>query len=155
MSGGVQTVVDGINAAYTSSSSGVSVFLLSTDQGATKPSAFINYILFDENYVPLEAKSTPLAASPGISQLIVQPTVNAKEAGILFIYLSYDNESAAPVYFDDLKIIHKFKTSRVIAPTPLWMKSNSSVAHVRMRFIRTSLAVPKVLKTLIIFRARL
>jgi hypothetical protein len=35
------------------------------------------------------------------------PTMDIKQAGFLFVYLSYDNASNNFVYFDDLKINHQ------------------------------------------------
>ncbi len=104
MAGGVTPMIDGINAAYTNTTGGLPGFLLEPFQGSTRPSAFINYILFDETYKPIEAKSTPVGSSAGVKQLIALPTISVKETGYLFVYLSYDNESTQLVYFDDLAI---------------------------------------------------
>ena len=107
MTGGTVPVVDGgITAAYQNSAGGQTGFLLSPDQGSNRPSAFLNYILFDENYVPLEAKSVPVGSTAASRHLIALTQVVVKEAGIMFIYLSYDNASPNMVYFDDLKITH-------------------------------------------------
>ncbi|HEX5172128.1 MAG TPA: DUF6443 domain-containing protein, partial [Cyclobacteriaceae bacterium] len=104
MSGGSQAIIDGINTAY--NTTGNPDIVLAPDQGSTKPSAFLNYILFDEGYHVLEAKSAALGSANTL-HVIPMPQVNVKEAGILFIYLSYDNNNTNPVYFDELKITHQ------------------------------------------------
>lgn len=106
MSGGVPRIDAGIGTAYANSGSALPGFLLSADQGTTKPSAFLNYILFDDNYVPLQAKSVPVVGMAAALQLNAISQVSVAEPGYLFIYLSYDNENTSPVYFDDLKIKH-------------------------------------------------
>jgi RHS repeat-associated protein len=102
MGNGSQATVDGINNAYSYSATGSSLFTLSSDQGSLKPAAFINYILFDDSYVPLEAKSFAIGGA-GLSLLTV-PTITVKEKGLLFVYLSYDDQSGNSVYFDDFNI---------------------------------------------------
>src|SRR5690606_8277153 len=82
------------------------LFTLNAFQSATRPSAFINYILFDANYVPIEAKAVPVGATANLKHQLSLPTINVKEAGYVFVYLSYDNESNNWVYFDELKINH-------------------------------------------------
>ncbi|MDL5048780.1 hypothetical protein QQ054_22460, partial [Oscillatoria amoena NRMC-F 0135] len=61
--------------------------------------------MFDEEYKVIEAKSTPVGAANTL-HLVTLPTVQVKELGYLFVYLSYDNESAHWVHFDELKITH-------------------------------------------------
>ena len=106
LSGGASGVVDGINYSYTNSGTG-SPFLLSPDQGSSKPSAFLNYILFDENFQPISAQSAPLGNNPSQLHAVSLPSINATRAGYLFIYLSYDNDTGPDVWFDELKITYK------------------------------------------------
>jgi RHS repeat-associated protein len=107
MTGGVTGVVDGgIHTAFTNSANNLTNFSLEKYQGSTSPSAFINYILFDDKYVPIEAKSTPVGAIYGTRQLISLPQINVSQLGYLYVYLSYDNNSALPVMFDDFKITY-------------------------------------------------
>jgi RHS repeat-associated protein len=102
--------VDGaIGTAYSNSASSQAGFSLSPDNGSTRPSAFLNYILFDENYVALEAKSVPVGSTAGASPTIsfssaFGSAVSIKQLGYMMVYLSYDNNSTSPVYFDELKI---------------------------------------------------
>lgn len=109
LGGGLPPLIDGIGASYANSvGSANPLFVLSPDQGTSKPSAFLNYILFDETYTPLEAKSVPVGDIAGQQQLINLPTISVSQAGILYVYLSYDNAAGGiEVYFDELKIIYQ------------------------------------------------
>jgi RHS repeat-associated protein len=109
LSGGILTV-DGkaLNSAYTNTGNGnFPGLLLSPDQGTAKPSAFLNYILFDETYTPLEAKSQPVGNVGGVLHQLVMPTVSVQQTGYLYVYLSYDNATGPDVYFDELKITYQ------------------------------------------------
>jgi RHS repeat-associated protein len=109
LSGGLAGAIDGVTAAsYAASSTGTNAsFLLSQSQGSTKPSAFINYILFDETYTPIEAKSAPVGDNAGVLHAVVLPQISVNQTGYLYVYLSYDNEAGgAEVYFDDFKITY-------------------------------------------------
>jgi RHS repeat-associated protein len=106
LTGGGTQIADGITYSY-NNSGGNPAFALSPDQGSTKPSAFLNYILFDETFTPLEAKSAPLGGTAGVLHPVVLPTINIEEPGILFVYLSYDNDTGGDVFFDDLKITYQ------------------------------------------------
>ncbi|WP_276373029.1 DUF6443 domain-containing protein [Chryseolinea sp. H1M3-3] len=106
ISGGNTAVTDGVALAYNNSVNQLPGFALSTNSPSTsKPSAFINYILFDESYKPLEAKSQPLGGA-NVRQLITLPEISVKERGFVFIYLSYDDQGSLPAYFDDFKITY-------------------------------------------------
>lgn len=109
LGGGLPPLIDGIGASYANSvGSANPLFVLSPDQGTSKPSAFLNYILFDETYTPLEAKSVPVGDIAGQQQLINLPTISVSQTGILYVYLSYDNAAGGiEVYFDELKIIYQ------------------------------------------------
>lgn len=103
LSGGSPVVDGAISSVYGNSTT---YPLFAPFQGSTRPSAFINYILFDEFYQVLEAKSVPVGATANVKHAVNLPTVNVKLPGYLFVYLSYDNESTAPVYFDEFKITY-------------------------------------------------
>ncbi len=77
---------------------------LSPDQGGSNPSAFLNFILFDKNYKPLDGKSVPISTTANAPQAVALPEITALEVGYVFIYLSYDNVTGGDVFFDDLKI---------------------------------------------------
>lgn len=107
LTGTTSLAVDGINYSYSTSTGANPSFLLSPNQGSSKPSAFLNYILFDDAFRPIEAKSAPLGATAGVLHSVLLPTISVKEAGYLFVYLSYDNDTGGDVFFDDLKILYK------------------------------------------------
>ena len=109
LSGGVAGNIDGVTTASYSNSGGSNPdFLLSPNQGSSRPSAFINYILFDETYTPIEAKSAPVGATAGVLHNVPLPTINVTQTGYLYIYLSYDNEAGGQdVYFDEFKITYQ------------------------------------------------
>lgn len=106
LTGGVAGAIDGVSAtSYTNSGASVANFTLSPNQGSAAPSAFLNYILFDETYTPIEAKSQPVGTASGVKQTIQLPTISVTQTGYLYVYLSYDNEAGGPdVYFDELRI---------------------------------------------------
>jgi RHS repeat-associated protein len=105
LSGG-STVIDGaIQSAY--STTGNPAIALGGYKGTTRPSAYLNYILFDENYVPLKAKSFPVQDNMGVRHTVAfDAEVQVEELGYLFVYLSYENENTVPVYFDELRITY-------------------------------------------------
>src|SRR5690606_28744629 len=76
------------------------------NQGANRPAAYLNYILFDRNYKVLDMGAQLAPATTMTKQKLSFATINVKEAGYLFVYLSYDNNSNNWVYFDDFKITH-------------------------------------------------
>jgi RHS repeat-associated protein len=77
---------------------------LSPNQGTAYPSAFLNFILFDKNYKPLDGKSVPISTEANLPKPLALPEITALEVGYVFIYLSYDNDTGGDVFFDDLKI---------------------------------------------------
>jgi RHS repeat-associated protein len=77
------------------------------NQTDNAPSAFLNYIYFDKNYKVKESNWVKVPTSAWFSkQKIALPTINATEAGYVFIYLSFEDLSNNLVYFDDLKITY-------------------------------------------------
>ena len=69
--------------------------------GDSNPVAYLNYILFDNNYNVLDMGWTA-AIGYNSKQKISIPTVDVTEPGYIFVYLSYENESNNYVNFDDL-----------------------------------------------------
>lgn len=131
LAGGVAGAIDGVATTSYSSSTGTnSNFLLSQNQGSTKPSAFINYILFDETYTPIEAKSAPVGSTAGVLHPVTLPQISVTQTGYLYVYLSYDNEAGgADVYFDDFKI--SFTESPVIQVNSYYPYGLTSFSWVR------------------------
>ncbi len=76
-----------------------------TVAGDAQPNAYLNYILFDQNYKVMDMGWTAVPSSANFSQQKISiPTVTAKEAGYIFVYLSYEDQSNNWVYFDDFKV---------------------------------------------------
>lgn len=72
------------------------------------PKAFINYILFDDNYTPYDIGYDQIDASgiiPGSGNKM-SLTAKVRKPGYIYIYLSNESDATQEVYFDDLKIKH-------------------------------------------------
>ncbi len=93
-------IFTGINAAYSASGAPV-------NQSDADPTAHLNYILFDKDYNFLTAgwQGVPSTANLSKQKISFSP-INIKEAGYMFVYLSYEGDGVNWVYFDDLKITH-------------------------------------------------
>jgi len=94
------SIYSGVNAGITNGG-------LGPNQGDGQPSAYLNYILFDQQYKvqTMGFISVPSSANM-VKQLIKIDDIAIKESGYLFVYLSYETESNNWVFFDDLKIAH-------------------------------------------------
>ncbi|MBX2963967.1 MAG: hypothetical protein KF687_15755 [Cyclobacteriaceae bacterium] len=88
-------------------------FGLAGNQGDNVPAAYLNYILFDQQYNVMNMGWRPVttASSWAKAKLSFDP-INIHEAGFIFVYLSYENESNNWVYFDDFKVTHS--KSRIV-----------------------------------------
>ncbi|MBL7877993.1 MAG: hypothetical protein JNL53_20170 [Cyclobacteriaceae bacterium] len=106
MAGGATSVIDGITTAYNNSVNNLANFGLSPTQNPTKPAAYLNFILFDDYYRPVKAQSVPVGNSPNVTQLLALNTGVINEPGYLFVYLSYDDQNAQVVFYDELTITH-------------------------------------------------
>jgi RHS repeat-associated protein len=81
------------------------------DVDGTRPKAFINYLLFDENFVPYDGGFTQVPANAletgsGITHKLMQLQKVVPRPGYAYVYLSNENDKLVDVYFDDLKITH-------------------------------------------------
>jgi len=105
LAGGTAAIDGGITTAY--NTTGNPLIVLGGFGGSSFPSGYLNYILFDENYVPIKAKSFPVQNLPSTRHTIqFDAPLEVKELGYLFVYLSYDNnQSSLYLYFDDLKVV--------------------------------------------------
>jgi RHS repeat-associated protein len=103
--GGVMNAPDYTGQIYNGVNSALSNFGLGSNPGDTQPSAYLNYILFDQSYRVVDMGWTAVPSSANFAkQRISIPTVTAKEAGFIFVYLSYEDLSNNWVYFDDFKV---------------------------------------------------
>ncbi len=106
-------VVDGANYA---SSTGSFPYLgiLSTAGSTGGPKAYLNWIVFDRNFVMLTAQSgyTRMTAAPKeqgqdvAHELMASPTINITQPGYVYIYLSNEETTPVEVYFDDFRVTH-------------------------------------------------
>jgi RHS repeat-associated protein len=77
------------------------------DGGA--PKAFLNYILFDDNFVPYDFGYDQIGSSgamPGGTADKMSLTARVKKPGYIYTYLSNENSTITEVYFDDFSIKH-------------------------------------------------
>ncbi|HEY3387708.1 MAG TPA: RHS repeat-associated core domain-containing protein, partial [Saprospiraceae bacterium] len=92
-------VYNGVNSAITSFGTG-------GNQGDNRPAAYLNYILVDKDYKVLDAGWQVAPGATFTKQKISFPTKEIKEAGFIYVWLSYDDDSPNWVYFDDFKVTH-------------------------------------------------
>ncbi len=96
----VSSITTGVNSAY-------SAFGAPGNQSDSRPSAFLNYILLDKNYKLLDMGWQPVPSSANMTKQKLSFTPrNIKEAGYMYVYLSYEGQGTNWVYFDDLKVTH-------------------------------------------------
>jgi RHS repeat-associated protein len=94
------SITTGVNSAY-------SAFGAPGNQSDSKPSAFLNYILLDKNYKLLDMGWQPVPSTANmVKQKVSFTPRNVKEAGYMYVYLSYEGQGTNWVYFDDLKVTH-------------------------------------------------
>jgi len=81
----------------------VTQFLNNRSYDTTKPKAYLNWILFDDQFNYVASNSGVQQVLPGSSkQVLSAPTQTIGKNGFLYVYVS--NESAQDVYFDNLTI---------------------------------------------------
>lgn len=92
---------------------GSGFFLGSEDwEDEDAPKAFLNYILFDKDFVPYDMgfdqiDESALETGSNVAHDELQLTALVTQPGYIYIYLSNENEKLVDVYFDDLMIEHK------------------------------------------------
>jgi RHS repeat-associated protein len=104
--GGVSGAPDLSGAIYNGVNSAITGFGTGGNQGNNRPAAYFNYILFDKNYKVLSAGWQLAPATIFTKQKLSFATIDVKEAGFVFAWLSYDDDSNNWVYFDDFKVKH-------------------------------------------------
>ena len=79
-----------------------------------RPEAYLNYLVFDENHQLISQGFQPVsdAAAVGPDQPDAAPEtlwaeVPIQEAGYLYTYLSNEQGSGMPVFFDDFSVVHQ------------------------------------------------
>lgn len=123
VSGGTGTsgeINNGVNTA-------IGTYLPPGNQGNSRPAAYLNYILFDKNYKVIDMGWQLAPATTFTKQKLQFTTINIKEPGYLFTYLSYDDDSNNWVYFDDFKVTHtKTNVLQYNEYYPFGLRTNSS-----------------------------
>jgi RHS repeat-associated protein len=89
----------------------------------SKPQAFLNYLLFDNNFKLQEngfdfAQVTSAAEIPSTNPYVhqherLQLEVEIKKEGYIYVYVSNQSDQNMDVYFDDLNVKHKY--SNIVA----------------------------------------
>ncbi|PUZ19146.1 hypothetical protein DCM91_20895 [Chitinophaga costaii] len=77
-----------------------------SEDNASKPKAYLNFVLFDDqfNMVSSNSGNRQVQASPGALQTLAVSAMTIKSTGFIYIYVS--NESGQDVYFDNLVVNH-------------------------------------------------
>lgn len=71
----------------------------------SQPKAYLNYILFDNQFNLVAANSGAMQVLPGSSkQALIAPLQEVTKSGYMYVYVS--NESPQDVYFDDVTVTH-------------------------------------------------
>ena len=105
------TVVDG--AGYLSSTSSFPFAgLLSTAGSTGGPKAYLNWLVFDRNYVFIPGKSgyqrmstsAKEAGTDVAHEKLASPDIIIGEPGYVYVYLSNEETTPVEVYFDDFKV---------------------------------------------------
>ncbi|SJZ85874.1 DUF6443 domain-containing protein [Sediminibacterium ginsengisoli] len=102
---GANKVTAGSLTGSTSITNGVSDWMSNAPATGTAPKAYINWILFDEQFKPVANSSGFDAVSSSTDDLKSHAhNVNITKNGYLYVYAS--NESDVDVFFDNLQLIH-------------------------------------------------
>lgn len=107
--GGVYGAAGEAGLIYNGVDDAVTLTGVPTNPGDGRPAAYLEYILFDMNYnfVDRGWQIVPETANFSRQRVAFPLPILVQEPGYMFVYLSYDNESANWVYFDELKIDHE------------------------------------------------
>ena len=102
--GGVNGAPDYTGQIYNGVNSALNQIGTGANPGDAAPAAFLNYILFDKNYKVMTAGWKKVVSTSFAKQYDSIANIKVKEAGYLFAYLSYEDQSNNWVYFDDFKV---------------------------------------------------
>src|SRR5690606_7402489 len=89
-------------------------------QAGGAPKAYLNYILTDRDFVPVEMGSKPVTSAAreygqnGTHERLFFDDIVVREAGYMYVYISNEVEQWVDVFVDDVKITHT--KSLVIQP---------------------------------------
>ncbi|MBY0434057.1 MAG: hypothetical protein K2U26_08120 [Cyclobacteriaceae bacterium] len=119
-------VVDGAGYSTSSSTFPYGGLLNTTGSSGTGPRAFLNWLIFDKNFVYKTGgfvRITGAARETGTDiphERLQSPELSIMEAGYVYIYLSNEETTPVEVYFDDFKVAH--------TKSPV-VQSNDNFAH--------------------------
>lgn len=104
--------------------------------GGQAPKAYINWVLFDEQFKPVQSGSgyDPVSVSADVVKAHVVNGINVTKSGYLYVYCS--NESNQDVYFDNLQVVHErgpLLEERHYYPDGLAMHGISSAAFGKLQ----------------------
>ncbi len=74
--------------------------------GSTLPKAYLNYVVFNQNFVKQTQGHQPVNGSLNISSLISLNNINITQKGYIYIWVSNESDANLDVFFDDLKVTH-------------------------------------------------
>ncbi len=74
--------------------------------GSTLPKAYLNYVVFNQNFVKQTQGHQPVNGSLNISSLISLNNINISQKGYIYIWVSNESDANLNVFFDDLKVTH-------------------------------------------------
>lgn len=72
---------------------------------SSSPRAYLNYILFDQDFNYLDAGFTQVSATSG-THVALNSSKTIAEKGYLYVYVSNESNTNFDVFFDDLRITH-------------------------------------------------
>ncbi len=102
-------IVDGqvIQSALNAASGSIAVgSVLKTDNNYL-PHAYLNYILFDENFVYVDAGYQRVTTAANTAHETLSREITASENGYIFVYVSNESKWDVNVFFDDIKVEHE------------------------------------------------
>ncbi|HMG93712.1 MAG TPA: hypothetical protein VK589_26825, partial [Chryseolinea sp.] len=101
-------------------------------EDAVAPRAYLNYILFDENFVlkdfgfdQISTAAKQVGATPVVAHDYLSLHVKVQQKGYLYVYLSNEQAAQTNVYFDDLRIVHHSGVEQISNYYPFGLTFNS------------------------------
>lgn len=96
-----QSAEDAFNAIFTNDGPWIGSGMYDN----TVPRAYLNYILFDENFIPVDLGFDQVTTAGASAHDLLSLHVKVKQKGYLYVYLSNEQTVQTNVYWDDFKIV--------------------------------------------------
>jgi RHS repeat-associated protein len=90
------------------------------------PRAYLNYILFNENFVLVDFGFDQINAGSTSVHDLLSLHVKVQQKGYLYVYLSNEQAVQTNVYFDDLKITHNTSIEQIAEYYPFGLQQASN-----------------------------